>query len=128
MSQSTISSPSRVSKILEKAIEKTDKVQEELHAAAENLEHANAVLTHPEAIAQVADVVADAVALNVATEAKVHDAVEELETVKELIKNAQVSQQPDKTVGRVGEGTASLLAYFEGRRDQAKDDEKSRED
>ncbi|MES2634799.1 MAG: hypothetical protein V4669_17650 [Pseudomonadota bacterium] len=114
----------RASKILTKAIEKTDKVQEELSAAAENLEHANSVLTHPQAISQVATVVADAVALNVATEAKVHDAVEELETVKELIKNAQVEQSSDKTAGRMGEGSASLLKYIEERREPVHDDDK----
>jgi hypothetical protein len=113
----------RASKILTKAIEKTDKVQEEL-SAAENLEHANSVLTHPQAISQVATVVADAVALNVATEAKVHDAVEELETVKELIKNAQVEQSSDKTAGRMGEGSASLLKYIDERREPVHDDDK----
>ncbi|MES2784430.1 MAG: hypothetical protein V4684_03135 [Pseudomonadota bacterium] len=121
------STHSRASKILSTAIEKTDKVQEELAAAAENLEQANSVLTHPEAVSHVADVVADAVALNVATEAKVHDAVEELESVKELIKNAQVEQSSDKRTGRMGEGTASLLKYFEGRREPTHDDKKPSE-
>ncbi|WP_048440556.1 hypothetical protein [Caenimonas sp. SL110] len=118
------SSHLRASRILTKAIEKTDKVQEELSVAADNLEQANAVLTHPEAITQVANVVADAVALNVATEAKVQDAVEELETVKELIKNAQVEQSSDKTAGRMGEGSASLLKYIEARAQPALDDDK----
>ncbi len=116
-------SNTRASKILTEALEKTDRVQEDLTAVAEDLEQANAVLAHPQVIAQVATVVADAVALNVATESRVQDAVDELDEVRELIKDAQVEQSSAKTVGRVGEGTASLLKYFEGRPEPTRDDE-----
>lgn len=123
MSPSQPPSNTRASKILTEALEKTDRVQEDLTAVAEDLEQANAVLAHPQVIAQVATVVADAVALNVATESRVQDAVDELEAVRELIKDAQVEQSSAKTVGRVGEGTASLLKYFEGRPEPTRDDE-----
>lgn len=114
---------SRASKILTAAIDKTDKVQDELHVAAENLGNANAVLSNPLASSQAVAAVASAVAQNVAAEVKVQEAVEELEVVKELIKDAQVEQSADQANGNKGEGTASILAYFEGRRAQARDDE-----
>jgi len=114
---------SQASKILTAAIVKTDKVQDQLHDAAETLGSANAVLTNPIATAQAATAIASAVAQNVAAEVKVQDAVHELEVVKDLIQEAQVEQASDKTAGRAGEGTASILAYFEGKRAQAREDE-----
>ena len=114
---------SQASRILTEAIAKTDKVQDELHQAVETLGSANALLSDPIAPTQAAAAVADAVEQTLAAETKVQDAVQELEAVKDLIKEAQVEQADEATTGKVGEGTASILAYFEGRRAQARDDE-----
>ena len=114
------SKPSRSSKILSAAIEKTDHVQGELNDAAVALNGTNAVLSGPLSIAQSASAVAGAVEQNIAAEAKVQDAAQELESVKDMIKTAQVAQESS---GNAGQGTASILAYFEGRRAQARDDD-----
>jgi hypothetical protein len=110
-------------KILGEAISKTDHVQEELQDAAQALNGTNAVLSGPLSTAQAVAAVAGAVKQNIATESKVQDASQELERVKELIQDAQIAQASGESDGRAGEGTASILAYFEGRRAQVRDDE-----
>lgn len=113
----------RSAKILTDAIRKTDQVQEELQDAAEALNGANAVLSKPLATQQAASAIAGAVKQNLEAESKVQDATQELETVKELIHEAQIAQAAGDAVGNSGEGTASILGYFEGRRAQVRDDE-----
>jgi hypothetical protein len=112
-------SAAQSTKILKEAIEKTDQVQEELHDAAEALNGANAVLSSPMA----ASAVAGAVKQNIDAESKVQSAAHELEVVKDLIQEAQVAQAAGESARNAGEGTASILAYFEGRRAQARDDD-----
>jgi len=113
----------RFAKILTEAITKTDQVQEELHDAAEALGEANAVLSSPLSTTQAISAVAGAVQQNMAAESKVESAAQELESVKELIQEAQVAQAVGEERRKNGEGTASILAYFEGRRAQARDDD-----
>jgi hypothetical protein len=110
-------------KILSEAIEKTDQVQEELENAAQALNETNAVLSNPLSTAQAVSAVAGAVQQNIAAEAKVQDAAQELENVKELIADAQIAQAAGQRERQAGEGTASILAYFEGRRAQSRDDD-----
>jgi hypothetical protein len=109
--------------ILGAAISKTDHVQEELNDAAQALKGTNAVLSGPLSTVQAISAVAGAVKENMAAESKVHDAAQELEAVKELIADAQIAQAAGERQGKAGEGTASILAYFEGRRAQAREDE-----
>ncbi len=113
----------RAAGILAEAIHKTDEVQDELQEAAEALSDANAVLANPLTVSQAAVAVASAVKQNIAAESKVTDAAKELDSVKELIHEAQVAQAEGDVKGNAGEGTASILAYFEGRRAQVRDDE-----
>jgi len=110
-------------RILSEAISKTDHVQEELQDAAQALSGTNAVLSGPISTAQAVSAVAGAVKQNMAAESKVQDAAQELESVKELIQDAQVAQASGERDGKAGQGTASILAYFEGRRAQAREDE-----
>ena len=116
----------RSAKILNEAITKTDQVQEELQDAAEALSGANAVLSNPLSTAQAASAVAGAVQQNIAAESKVESAAQELESVKELIQEAQIAQAVGEEKRNAGEGTASILAYFEGRRAQAREDDEAR--
>jgi ABC-type transporter Mla subunit MlaD len=113
----------RSAKILDQAIAKTDQVQEELHDAAQALSGANAVLSQPVSTAQSVSAIAGAVKQNLEAESKVQDATQELETVKELLHEVQVAQAAGDAVRNSGEGTASILGYFEGRRAQAREDE-----
>lgn len=116
----------RSAKILTDAIIKTDQVQGELHDAAEALGVANAVLSSPLSTAQAASAVAGAVQQNIAAESKVESAAQELESVKELIQEAQVAQAAGDDARKTGEGTASILAYFEGKRAQAREDDEAK--
>jgi hypothetical protein len=109
--------------ILKAAIDKTDQIQDELQDAASALNGTNTMLSGPISTAQAVSAVAGAVRQNILAEAKVHDAAQELESVKELIADAQIAQASSEVHGRAGEGTASILAYFEGRRAQTRDDE-----
>jgi hypothetical protein len=109
--------------ILSEAIDKTGQIQEELQDAAQALNETNAVLSHPLSNAQAVSAVAGAVKQNIAAESKVQDAAQELETVKELIVDAQIAQAAGQRERQAGEGTASILAYFEGRRAQAGEDD-----
>jgi len=117
----------RSAKIINDAIEKTDHVQEELQEAAEALSGANAVLSNPISTMQAVAAVAGAVKQNIEAEAKVQDATQELETVKELLAEAQIAQAGGEAARNSGEGTASILGYFEGRRAQIRDDEAKRD-
>jgi hypothetical protein len=110
-------------KILSEAIDKTGHIQEELQDAAQALSETNAVLSNPLSKAQAVSAVAGAVKQNIAAESKVQDAAQELESVKELIEDAQIAQAAGQRERQAGEGTASILAYFEGRRAQSRDDE-----
>jgi hypothetical protein len=67
--------------------------------------------------------IAGAVKQNLEAESKVQDATEELESVKELLHEAQIAQAAGEPARNSGEGTASILGYFEGRRAQVRDDE-----
>jgi ABC-type transporter Mla subunit MlaD len=117
-------SHARSAKILTDAAAKTDQVQEDLQEAVESLSSANAVLSRPLPTVQAA--LAGAVQQNLDAEIKVQDARQELENVKELIQEAQVAQAAGDETRNSGEGTASILGYFEGRRAQVRDDEESR--
>ena len=119
-------SPSKSSKILTAAIDKTEKVQDELKQAADALGTTNTLLSSAP-MSQDATVAAVAGALqqNIAAEATVHEASQELEAVKDLIETAKTA---DTANANTGQGTASILAYFEGRRDQAKEDERDGND
>lgn len=119
-------STTRAAEILTEAIHKTDEVQDDLNEAAQALGNANAVLSSPISASQAVAAVADAVQQNIAAETKVQDAAQELDAVKELIQEAQVAQAEGDSRGHAGEGTASILAYFEGKRAQARDDEAKR--
>jgi hypothetical protein len=109
--------------ILSEAIDKTGQIQEELQDAAQALSGTNAVLSGPLSTVQAASAVAGAVKQNIATESKVQDAAQELETVKGLIVDAQIAQAAGAPDRKAGHGTASILAYFEGTRAQVREDE-----
>jgi hypothetical protein len=109
--------------ILKAAIDKTDQIQDELQDAASALNGTNTMLSGPISTAQAVSAVAGAVRQNILAEAKVQDAAQELETVKELIADAQIAQASGGRERQAGEGTASILAYFEGKRAQVREDE-----
>jgi ABC-type transporter Mla subunit MlaD len=113
----------RSAKILSDALEKTDQVKEELQDAADAISGANAVLSSPISTANAMSAIAGAVKQNLEAESKVQDATEELESVKELLHEAQIAQAAGEPARNSGEGTASILGYFEGRRAQVRDDE-----
>jgi uncharacterized protein with PIN domain len=113
----------RSAKILTDALEKTDQVKEELQDAAEAISGANAVLSSPISTSNAMSAIAGAVKQNLEAESKVQDATEELESVKELLHEAQIAQAAGDAARNSGEGTASILGYFEGRRAQVRDDE-----
>jgi ABC-type transporter Mla subunit MlaD len=113
----------RSAKILTDALEKTDQVKEELQDAAEAISGANAVLSSPISTSNAMSAIAGAVKQNLEAESKVQDATEELESVKELLHEAQIAQAAGEPARNSGEGTASILGYFEGRRAQVRDDE-----
>jgi hypothetical protein len=110
-------------KILGEAIARTDEIQEELQDAAQAIGGTNAALSGPLSTAQAVAAVASALKDNLAAESKVHEAAQDLETVKELIEDAQIAQAAGEHDGKAGEGTASILAYFEGKRAQVREDE-----
>lgn len=116
----------RSAKILSDAVEKTDEVQEDLQEAVESLSGANAVLSGPLSTTQAMSAIAGAVQQNLDAEAKVKDARQELENVKGLIQDAQIAQAAGDSARNSGQGTASILGYFEGRRAQAREDETSK--
>jgi hypothetical protein len=113
----------RSAKILTDALEKTGQVQEELDDAAQALSGANAALASPLSTAQAGAAIAGAVKHTIEAESKVQDATQELENVKELLQEAQIAQAAGEAARNSGEGTASILGYFEGRRAQAREDE-----
>jgi hypothetical protein len=113
----------RSAQILTEAINKTDEVQEDLHDAAEALGDTNAVLSTPLSTLQAASAIAGAVKQNIEAESKVQGAAQELESVKEMLHEAQIAQAEGDATRNAGEGTASILAYFEGKRAQAREDE-----
>jgi ABC-type transporter Mla subunit MlaD len=113
----------RSAKILSDALEKTDQVKEELQDAVDAISGANAVLSSPISTANAMSAIAGAVKQNLEAESKVQDATEELESVKELLHEAQIAQAAGEPARNSGEGTASILGYFEGRRAQVRDDE-----
>ncbi|MEO5670461.1 MAG: hypothetical protein ABIR26_07190 [Ramlibacter sp.] len=102
---------------------KTDEVQDDLQDAALALNAANSVSASPLTAEQAKSALADAVEQNVEAEARVQDAALELETVKQLLQEARTAQAADGLAGNSGEGTASILGYFEGRRAQVREDE-----
>jgi hypothetical protein len=113
----------QAAKILSEAIDKTDQIQDELKDAASALNGTNTMLSGPISTAQAVSAVAGAVRQNILAEAKVQDAAQDLESVKELIEDAQIAQAAGEHDGKAGEGTASILAYFEGKRAQVREDE-----
>jgi uncharacterized protein with PIN domain len=113
----------RSAKILTDALEKTDQVKEELQDAPDAINGANEVLSSPISTANAMSAIAGAVKQNLEAESKVQDATDELESVKELLHEAQIAQAAGEAARNSGEGTASILGYFEGRRAQVRDDE-----
>jgi len=112
--------PTKSERILTVAVQKTEQIQADLTEAVDKLGSANAVLSGPLSADESQAALANAVEQNVAAEAKVQEANEELEAVKDLIETAKVAQSANANSGH---GTASILAYFEGRRAQASEDE-----
>ena len=90
------------------AARKTARVQGTLHSAEADLIESNKVLTRagkrPQSDA--------AIATNLAAEAKVHQAVEELEVVKELLAHPHPEQPKGAEGGRSGEGAKSALPHL----------------
>jgi hypothetical protein len=96
---------------------KADKVQRKLHEAEAELHTANQILVKAVPTRDNDDIDA-AVEQNVAAEGKVHDAVEELEVVKELLADSEAPAGMEKdpgAQGRSGQGVKSLIAHL-GRR------------
>ena len=119
-------SPSKSARILTAAIDKTEKVQDELKQAADALGSTNSLLSSaPVSTQATVAAVAGALEQNIAAEATVHEASKELEAVKDLMETAKTA---DTANANTGQGTASILAYFEGRRDQAREDERDSDD
>ena len=113
----------RSAEILTDALAKTDQVQEELIDAAQALSGANAALASPLSTAQAVSAIAGAVKQTLEAETRVQDATQELENVKDLLHEAQIAQASGEAARNSGEGTASILGYFEGRRAQVREDE-----
>ena len=108
---------SKTARILTSAIGKTEKVQDDLTEAARDLNTTNAVLSGPLSTSQAVAAVAGAVKQNIAAEVKVQEAAEELETVKEMLKEAQVAQAEQPSNGHAGEGVASIIPHLQSARD-----------
>jgi hypothetical protein len=92
---------------------KTAKVQRKLHEAQSELKTANSILVKavPERSRRDLD---QAVEQNVAAEAKVHEAADELEVVKELLDHAGgvVTGAESGAKGRTGQGLQSLIPHL----------------
>jgi hypothetical protein len=95
------------------ASRKADKVQRKLHEAEVELHTANSVLVKAVPGGKRRDL-NQAVEQNVAAEAKVHEAAEELEIVKELLDNAEgaVAAATSGAQGRTGQGVKSLIQHL----------------
>ncbi|MES3002721.1 MAG: hypothetical protein V4787_18670 [Pseudomonadota bacterium] len=106
----------KAAKILTTAIDKTEKVQDDLNHAAHDLNVTNTLLSGPLSTAQAVAAVAGAVKQNVAAEIKVQEAAEELETVKDMLKDAQAAQGEPAPAGNVGEGVASVIEHLKATR------------
>jgi hypothetical protein len=98
-------------KILKSALKKTEQVQQDLGEAAGELGEANEALTGALSRAQVIAAVAGAVEQNKSAEAKVHGAAEDLEAVKDMLKDAQAAQSENRN-GLTGEGAGSVVPHL----------------
>jgi hypothetical protein len=93
---------------------KAQKVQRKLHEAEVELHTANEILVKAVPTRDQHDIEA-AVEQNVAAEGKVHDAVEELEVVKELLADAEAPAGAEKLPGlrgQSGQGVKSLMPHL----------------
>lgn len=106
----------RAAKILTTAIDKTEKVQDDLNHAARDLNTTNMLLSGSMSTVQAIAAVAGAVKQNVAAETKVQEAAEELEVVKDMLKDAQAAQAEAAPAGNVGEGVASVMEHLRATR------------
>jgi hypothetical protein len=88
---------------------KTRRVQCKLHQAERDMRSANDVLAHTPHATEIDD----AVQRNADAERKVHEAVEELEVVKEMLTHADPdSATPAPPAGTSGDGVKSLLPHL----------------
>jgi hypothetical protein len=106
----------KAARILTTAIGKTEKVQEDLNHAARDLNTTNALLSGSMSNAQAVAAVAGAVKQNVAAETKVQEAAAELESVKDMLKDAQAAQAEAAPAGNVGEGVESVMEHLRSER------------
>jgi hypothetical protein len=106
----------KAAKILTTAIGKTEKVQDDLNHAARDLNVTNTLLSGSMSTAQAVAALAGAVIQNVAAETKVQEAAAELETVKDMLKDAQAAQAEAVPAGNVGEGADSVMEHLQTER------------
>ena len=91
---------------------KTRRVQRKLHEAESEMRNANEVLAH----VPHAKEIDEAVLRNAQAERKVHEAVEELEVVKEMLENGDAKEAPTPSApGKTGHGVRSLLPHLKSK-------------
>jgi hypothetical protein len=91
------------------ASRKTRRVQRKLHDAEKDMRSADEVLEHGPHAREVDE----ALERNAAARRKVHEAVEELEVVKELLENAEAKEaRGPSSSGKTGHGVRSLLPHL----------------
>lgn len=90
---------------------KTRRVQKKLHDAENDMRSADEVLEH----VPHAKEVDEALERNAEARRKVHEAVEELDLVKEILENAD-AKEPARlsSEGKTGQGVRSLLPHLKG--------------
>ena len=88
---------------------KTRRVQKKLHDAEQDMRSADEVLEH----VPHAKEVDEALERNATARRKVHEAVEELDLVKEILENAD-AKEPTRpsSAGKTGQGVRSLLPHL----------------
>jgi hypothetical protein len=88
---------------------KTRRVQKKLHEAERDMRSADEVLEH----GPHAKEVEEALERNATARRKVHEAVEELDLVKEILENADAKEQTAApSPGKTGHGARSLLQHL----------------
>ncbi|HUR87706.1 MAG TPA: hypothetical protein VMZ74_01335 [Ramlibacter sp.] len=98
-------------KILNRALKKTEQVQQDLGVAATELGETNDALSGAMSRAQAIAAIAGAVEQNRTVETKVQDAADDLDAVKDLLKDAGLAQAQNRQ-GLTGEGSASLVPHL----------------
>jgi hypothetical protein len=88
---------------------KARRVQQKLHEAEAEVQAATAELLHASID------VNEAVELNTSAERKVHEAVEELEVVKEMLEHADCPDPSPAPSGASGDGVKSMLPHLRRR-------------